>query len=334
MKNKRCGMAPPVSVALAALMAWGSAAGADVKFYGLMDMGLNLENDGSGKGTLTRLNSGGQSSSRIGIRGSEALGGGLVASFTLETGVLADTGGVDQGGVLFGRQSWVALAGRYGMLKLGRKYTVSAEVLDTFDPFHINTAGDASRMFNVSGKRVNNNLSYTTPELHGFGAQLSWGFGEQPGSVAAGRQLGASTTYASGPLSLALAYVDQNSATGNASATTIMLGGVYDTGTLKLHGGAARNTDSAGLDTRDLLVGVSLPLGASLLLADYIRKRDDARAGANAGQLAFGVSHALSKRTNFYSSYSQTRNGRASKYNAVRNGDTDGLFNLGIRHFF
>ncbi|PHV23878.1 porin [Janthinobacterium sp. BJB446] len=324
-----------ILLALVAALGWHSAAtSGELKLYGLMDMGLNLENDGSGGGTVTRLSSGGQSSSRIGIKGSEALGGGLVASFVLENGILADTGGIDQGGVLFGRQSWVALGSDFGMLKLGRKYTVSAEVLDSFDPFHINMAGDASRLFNVSGKRVNNNLSYTTPELGGMSAQLSWGFGEQPGSLAAGRQLGASASYARGPLALALAYVDQDSASTRASASTIMLGGVYDAGALKLHAGAARNTDSAGLDTRDLLLGVSVPFGASLLLADYIRKWDSGKAGGNAGQFALGYSYALSRRTNLYTSYSQTHNGRAAKYNAARNGDTDRLFNAGIRHFF
>jgi predicted porin len=58
------------------------------------------------------------------------------------------------------------------------------------------------------------------------------------------------------------------------------------------------------------------------------------KTDANATQWALGYTYSLSKRTNLYTSYSQTKNDTAAKYNTVANGLTDKLVNAGIRHAF
>jgi predicted porin len=69
------------------------------------------------------------------VRGREALGGGTAAVYTVEAGILNDTGVSDQNGRLFGRQAFVGLEGPLGRVTLGRQYNLVYETLaDVGDP--------------------------------------------------------------------------------------------------------------------------------------------------------------------------------------------------------
>ena len=64
----------------------------------------------------------GQASSLFGLRGTEDLGGGLKASFLLESGLNLDKGSVGNGGGnFFSRAAWVGLSGGFGEVRLGRQ---------------------------------------------------------------------------------------------------------------------------------------------------------------------------------------------------------------------
>lgn len=112
----------------AALLAAGTGmahAQSSVSIYGLIDLGLtyysNAAKTGGGGASLLRMDSGIAQGSRIGFKGTEDLGGGLNAFFTLETGFGADDGSLGQGGLLFGRQSFVGLGSKdWGALSVGR----------------------------------------------------------------------------------------------------------------------------------------------------------------------------------------------------------------------
>ena len=90
-----------LAVALAASLPLFAAAQTNVTMYGIVDAAVSSENDGV-NGRHTLLNSGNQSSSRLGFRGTEDLGNGLKAMFNLEAGVALDTGNSDA--ALFGRR--------------------------------------------------------------------------------------------------------------------------------------------------------------------------------------------------------------------------------------
>ena len=62
--------------------------------------------------TIYRVNS---NSSRLGVRGTEALGGGLSAIFQIESSIQADS----TGGTLAGRETFVGLQGAWGTFKMG-----------------------------------------------------------------------------------------------------------------------------------------------------------------------------------------------------------------------
>jgi outer membrane protein OmpU len=133
-----------------------------VEAYGMVDVSSRWVNNVAG-GRLVSVDSGDQQSPRLGFRGTEELGDGLRAIFTLETGFNVDTGGATQGGQLFGRQALVGLAGRYGAVTVGLQYDGMVE-LGTYHAVQSGTGtldwniGDVDR---VAGERLNNSVHYS-----------------------------------------------------------------------------------------------------------------------------------------------------------------------------
>lgn len=82
----------PHALAIAASAASGlAAAQSNVQLYGLVDVGVTRVS-GLKQGSVTQLTSGLMEGSRWGLKGTEDLGGGYKALFTLESRVEADTG--------------------------------------------------------------------------------------------------------------------------------------------------------------------------------------------------------------------------------------------------
>ena len=144
------------------------------------------------------LSSSGYSSSRIGFRGTEDLGGGLAASFWLEGGMTNDNGNgaATGGGVNFNRRSTVGLSGVFGEIRLGRDYTPTFWSDAVFDPMGAAGVG-ANLIITASGgvtlgvpnsgfqsnrnyARASNSVSYfLPPELGGLYGQVMYAFNEQ-----------------------------------------------------------------------------------------------------------------------------------------------------------
>ena len=351
-------------LALAVLGAFTGIASAQtsVTIYGVVDAGITREDNGVSR--FVRLDSGNQSGSRLGFKGNEDLGGGLSAQFLLEEGFNIDTGSAGQNGLLFGRQAYVGLTGNFGQLRLGRQKTVMYDSILAVDPFGIANKGGMDRLFATNTAelvntptvlrgvgRSNNTIAYFTPNVAGFTGEVTYTLGEQANNNQFGRQYGVSLNYAAGPLFVTLDYLNVNSVPSTAAlvansiaestARTTFLGATYDFGIAKAH--AAYGVDKGsvnvsplvgGVDQRDYMVGVTVPFGASAVQADYIRKLDRSGQGGSAKQYALGYTYALSKRTNFYSSYTGTNLGNV---NYVANGvpnQIDRILNVGVRHTF
>jgi hypothetical protein len=95
-----------------------------------------------------------------------------------------------------------------------------------------------------------------------------------------------------------------NNAANTDRAKVTLLGGTYDFDMAKAHLAAGINKGVGTIDSRDWLIGISVPFGASSVFASYIRKDDRSAANRDASQAAIGYSYAMSKRTNLYASYS------------------------------
>ncbi|WP_222838972.1 porin, partial [Enterococcus faecium] len=83
-----------LAVLIAGSFAATASAQSNVTIYGIVDAGIVRETGGAA-GDVTKLTSGIGSQSRIGFRGTEDLGNGLSAIFTLESGYKIDDGAID-----------------------------------------------------------------------------------------------------------------------------------------------------------------------------------------------------------------------------------------------
>ncbi|NWK42794.1 porin [Ralstonia pickettii] len=199
-----------ISLAAGLALAAGFAhAQSSVTLYGLVDAGLVYVNNQSGHANVESV-TGPTSGSRVGLRGTEDLGGGLSAIFTLENGFDTSNGKLLQGNRLFGRQAFVGLASkRLGTLTLGRQYDTMTEIIGSFAATsmwawlgtHPGDFDDLNSTF-----RVNNAVKYRSPNF--AGAQFTGLFapGGVAGDFASNRVYALGLRYEHGPLSAALAY--------------------------------------------------------------------------------------------------------------------------------
>jgi predicted porin len=323
-----------IVVAIGFLIAGGAYAQTNVQVYGIIDAGVVSSSDRASAGHTLGLDGGNQSGSRFGLRGTEDLGGGLSARFNVENGFATDTGAATQGGLLFGRQARVGLQGGFGAVDLGRQNTVTFNAHIVLDPFGTGFGGASTNMFAANGLRMDNSIKYTAPTIGGFSGEVMYGFGEVAGNTSANRQIGLGLWYNNGPVVVRFAHNNANNVADTNTTKNTLLGGVYNFGILKLHAAYAVNKDNATLDTRDLMVGVTVPFGASNVMASYIRKDDRRNANSDANQMSIAYTYNLSKRTNLYAAYSHMDNDSAVKYNAAANGFDSSILQLGVRHMF
>jgi predicted porin len=130
-------------IALAALATVAGAAQAQssVSVYGIVDAGFNSKdsdtivvksNAASVQTTKTKaVSSGNESTSRLGFRGTEDLGGGLKANFVVETGLVPTEATVSTWNT---RQAYVGLEGKLGTLNAGTVYTPHHTITSAFSP--------------------------------------------------------------------------------------------------------------------------------------------------------------------------------------------------------
>ena len=351
------------------ILALGSAATAyaqsSVTIYGIADAAIVGERGGSA-GNVTKVTSGAASASRIGFRGTEDLGNGLSAIFTLETGTRIDTGEVDAAGTIFNRQAFVGLKGGFGTVALGRQFTPLHNMLvSVVDPMGTSYAGRAGNLFPDSGTnvRTSNTITYAMPRSHGIDAELAYSAGEQS-DASAGRQFGGAIGYAAGPLVVRLAYNSKNTdvaasagvaAVNRSLGRNLLLGASYNFGWIKLHAGfqADKGDNSAPLanannpyggvkptastDSREALLGFNAPVGPGSLMFSVMHKDDRTSFDQDASAWGIAYLYPLSKRTGLYAAYGHVRNRHGAGYtvgNNTESGSGSTGVNLGVKHTF
>lgn len=355
-----------IVAAVLACCSAGAFAQSAVTIYGIVDAAYVRESGGVA-GTANKITSGAASASRIGFRGTEDLGNGMSALFTLETGFRLDTGEVDASGTIFNRQAFVGLKSRAGTLTVGRQYTPWHQALaQVGDPFATGYAGGSKNLFPDFGSnvRTSNTVMYSAPAMMGFTADVAYSAGEQGGDSSAGEQAGASIGYSKGPLNVRLAYNHKNSdvaavpgvtAVNRSVGRNTLLAANYDFKVIKAYFayskdegfnsaplgntgtpfGGVRATPSA--DGNEILLGLSAPVGTGTVLASIMRKDDKTSFNQDAKSWGLGYLHPLSKRTNLYAAYGSIDNENGAGYTVANNSESgtgDRAFNLGVRHNF
>ncbi|QQX84094.1 porin [Cupriavidus necator] len=217
------------AAAVAALAAGGAYAQSSVTLYGVVDAGIEYQQNQPNGHDVVRMTSGNLSGSRWGLRGVEDLGGGLKGVFVLESGFNLDDGKSGNDNRLFGRQAYVGLASQYGQLSLGRHQTPFYDFGLQFDPMAISNKYSITAQDAAFASRADNSVKYigtfgglTASALYSAGANTGAGaLGEVPGSAKLGREFGANLTYAAGPFAVGAAYDEVNLASANAAGVVV-----------------------------------------------------------------------------------------------------------------
>ncbi|MGK5078712.1 porin [Janthinobacterium sp. HLX7-2] len=363
MKNSIQGAA-----ALLAVMAASSAmAQSAVTVYGLLDEGLVYTTNANAAGdSIVKMPAlTGSFPSRIGFRGTEDLGGGLQALFTLEAGLLVDTGGLSQGNRLFGRQASVGLKGNFGTVTIGRQVNMTFMALLKSDVMGPNLFSISSIDPYIPNARSDNAIGY----YGGFnnvvvGATYSAGrdsssaggpgatncAGEVAGNVKACRQVTGLLGYETPSYGFNVAYDIMYGNTGAANGLTssdnsdkrLMLNGYFKTGEAKIGGGVMGRTTRAatGLTESDLYyLGVSYPLTPFVTLDTQVARRNQKSSDNDATMLVGRLTYYFSKRTAVYAALGRMKNGGTSAVSldaggTVGAGKTQNGLMSGLRHTF
>jgi len=358
---------------LAAVGILGSApacAQSGVQVYGLIDTAVeHLTNTAPNGASQTRMPglSGGQFPSRIGFRGSEELGGGLKAVFNLENGLQPDTGGLNQGGRLFGRQAWVGLAGDWGLVSAGRTYSMlyftmfdtdvigpaqmSIGALDLLLP---NLRNDNSISYKGSFKGLTVGAGYTLGrDASSAGGPSATGCGgENAADHRACRGWNAMLAYDTKAWGAVAGYDTYNGGPGAAAAfgpassalsdTRWHLGAYGRVGPVKVGGGVfRRNNEGNALAPRSDLsyLGASWFVTTAFVLDAQAARLDFRRSVNDTDMFLLRANYNFSRRTVAYAGAGKVRNrGSAavalSAGATVVAGSTQDGFTAGIRHSF
>jgi predicted porin len=352
------------ALVVAALSSVASLAHAQgtVEMFGLVDIGY-LYTSADGNGSVASINTDGNTSSRLGFRGTEDLGGGLKAAFWLEAALSPDTGlggnsstnnkdSVGGGGTTFGRRTTLSLVGSFGEVRLGRDYVPSFNNLTvSMHPFGTNGVGNAGQLFyqvNTGGTtartnvRASNSIGYFLPAgLGGFTGHFMYAMGEQASNAGAtaddGNHVGARIGYRSGALNMAIATGTTKYATGDFTQSNFAIN--YQFGPAKLMYLWGKN-DVGVTSTTSNMVGTQYKVGTGEVRFAYTTLKAD-KVANDATQWAVGYVHDLSKRTALYANYSQLSNdGTGTKFtvgsgnNTTTPGGGSTGYEFGVRHSF
>ncbi len=284
-----------------------------VSLYGVMDLALGHVT--GSKSQLYGVSPQTNGVSRLGLRGSEDLGGGYRAAFNLESEIRPDdgTGAATGGGINFARAANVTLASPVGSFKMGRTLTPSYYAFSSWELTSGANYNVVNSQFGYTGQAIRQNaeFSYTTPEFAGLQAAVAHVLAANNNGVS---KDDVNLIYRSGPVAAALSY-NKLSNTGK----NLALGGSYDFGSFRV-AGSYQDARGAGKG-QGYTLGVRVPVGLFSLGADLARDTDKGDT-----DWLLEARYFLSKRTFVYAAQISNGAGKVAK--------TVNTSVLGLRHDF
>jgi predicted porin len=354
--------------ALFASLACTAFAQSNVTLSGALDLAVT---HGSGSiASKNQLDANDYGASRITLKGTEALGGGLKAGFWIESGFNAQngsaqftntnnqpTGGIGGGGLTWNRRSHVSLGGDWGEIRIGRDFDPQYMNLADFDPFDVGGSGAIQAINSaITGPtlvRASNSISYLYG--HGFnvaavgnGPQGFSGSGFQfhamyyLGNNASssktpndGNGYGLRAVYATGKFTVAGAVSRTRYAAGDVRQDNAGIG--YDFGWAHVMGEYSWDRNGA-ISARGWLAGARVPLRVGSLRVAYSRYGTDAAGNPTAKKFALGYLYPMSKRTTLYTAVAHVTNegpsAQALNGAVTAPGRPSSGFDVGMLHTF
>lgn len=289
-----------------------SHAQSSVTIYGILDATVRYASHaGAGGGHLYSLNDASFTGSRLGFRGTEDLGGGMKAFFSLEQGLDPSSGtmmqatatanygqAVTTGGRVFGREALVGLtAGTAGTVTLGRQYTFAHVLSSRFQPFG-NPNQDSLAM--LSGHHVarQDNMAKYAADVGPVNIGVSKTFGEGTNGAA----WGLAASYKGGPIELMAYSSNMDSFNGAETRKIRGLGGTYEvTSTFKAYLGAMKRTQRVSLQVNDVWIGaLSYTVNPFVFTVSYSEDKQRKVAEGSRKLAWVSVNYLFSKRTDAY----------------------------------
>ncbi len=345
-----------IALAVAGLVSGAAFAQSNVTVYGVVDAGYAYVKSDPAAATAVKkfsgVEAGGDWGSRLGFRGEEDLGNGLKAVFNLEFGSLAVDAGTGMAGA---RNTVVGLSSKsVGTFLIGRQQTAAENFGAAMRPMgsFVDVQDVANMAFgaNIRGAadRLDNTISYTSPNFGGLVARASYSFsGElESNNGTTQDQYGVTVAhlqYTNGPIDAAVVYrgVSDNGATAaDDSKKEWGIRGAYDFKVVRVGLGFQKqkvDTEGAGrYDGKQWVAFATAPVGSNgLVMAEYGQASQDDRGGKG---WAVGYKHNLSKRTHIYTWYGEIKasedNGLVNKSIVIDSGDKSQAFQVGVKHSF
>lgn len=348
-----------------AFLGAGAFAQSSVTLFGVVDAAVSR-----GTGSVAdrnQLGSGGNSTSRIGFRGTEDLGGGWSAGFWLEAGITADDGlgqvtssnnqtppaaaAAGSQGLTFSRRSTVSLMGKWGEVRAGRDHVAHYRNRLEVDPFGNVGVGTIQPQVGTLGgntsTRVSNFVGYYLPaNIGGLFGFAQYFMGENASNAGATKDDGTGASirlgYATGPFSASVATGrTQYARTATAGdITSSNIGLTYKMGRGDLLAGYFVDKVNAtnAVTGKGASIGGVWSIGSGDIKAAYSYYGSDAAGSPETKKLSLGYVHQFSKRTAVYGTYARARNsgGATSALNravTAANQSSSG-FDIGMRHTF
>lgn len=334
-----------------------------VTLYGLVE--LNFRNvKASGTNGFPARNEIVDEASRLGVRGTEDLGGGLKAFFQLETAFKAD----QTGGAFANRNSAVGLQGGFGSFLLGRWDTPFKTYSLPADPWGDVNAGGQTGITKDQGnfdRRESNAIQYWLPNISGFTGRLHYSANEGKGGPVNPYTIAGNLSYEAGPVYVGVAYERHNeqnraqiltppatpaaiAAVDGRKETGIGIAPAVTFGPVKISGIFEQFKYTApGLDlkkAKEFMVSGQFTAGPSrFVLSGGQSKNGFGVPDAKSNLVALGYFYSLSKRTTFSTAIAQVKNN--DKSNRGKFGNVDALpavglgadpreFTIGFKHTF
>jgi predicted porin len=307
--------------------------------YGAVDLGIRTVS-GDGIGSKTTLASGGYRASRLGLRGTEDLGGGWHAGFKLETTIHADVGGLGSRSLpehFWNRASIVEIGSRsLGTLRLGHDSNALYRQWLENDPW-FSGMGSANSLYDLTQNgplretfgpvgRYETTVAYSrraiqylSPTLNGFSGVLAYSTraGVLTTTGGAKLQLLALAYKPDDRLSFAVAHSRTQAQHAAAEPMRRLSDSVvtvaYDLRSFKLAAAVRQFRAETSRETVAFMTA-TIPVGGGRIQATYGRSRlagsvsEHVAAGTTAGSIdgngtsmyALGYVHVLSRRTWLY----------------------------------
>jgi predicted porin len=287
--------------------------------------------------------------SRVGVRATRDIAGGLTVGATLEAGINF-TNGAHNPSNFFAREAVVSLGGSFGQVKVGRLAASAAyfATADYVSNHNHDTGSSADALYDfIATGSLKNAVAYTSPKLGDLTLEAQYGLKQATGIGGTDSRsvnpMALAANYGMGALNLGLGYErGDNTATVSTTdyANQITARAFYTVGPLGF-GGYYQKSSGTNFGRNAYRLSAMYTVGQNEFHANFGAAGNRAGvANTGADQFSLGYNYNLDKQTKVYALYTQINNKSGAAYNPGRlfAGPTAGQdvssYGVGVRYNF